>query len=130
MESLASWEVSVRLRRVVWLAHAANVEAKLRRLARVVKAKFNPNQHRVPRGNPDGGQWTSVGGGSGGVRIAQNIPPEEERDFEDGNPASEAELAAVNAEAQGLARRVREIDPSWNPSQSLNGARFNRKCHR
>lgn len=27
--------------------------------------KFNPNQPRVPAGNPDGGQWTD-GGGSGG----------------------------------------------------------------
>ena len=24
--------------------------------------RYNPNQPRVPRGNPDGGQWTSVGG--------------------------------------------------------------------
>ena len=55
MESLASWEVSARLKRVVWLAHASNVEAKLQRLAHVVKANFNLNQPRVPRGNPDGG---------------------------------------------------------------------------
>jgi hypothetical protein len=26
---------------------------------------FNPNQPRVPAGNPDGGQWTSEGGGGG-----------------------------------------------------------------
>jgi hypothetical protein len=26
--------------------------------------KFNPNQPRVPAGNPDGGQWTSGGNGS------------------------------------------------------------------
>jgi len=26
------------------------------------KANFNPNQPRVPKGNPDGGQWTRVGG--------------------------------------------------------------------
>jgi len=36
-------------------------------LARAFKAGFNPNQPRVPAGNPDGGQWTgSGGGGSGG----------------------------------------------------------------
>lgn len=27
--------------------------------------KFNPDQPRVPAGNPDGGQWTSGGGGEG-----------------------------------------------------------------
>jgi len=33
--------------------------------------RFNPNQPRVPAGNPDGGQWTSDGGSSGGARIIQ-----------------------------------------------------------
>lgn len=88
-------------------------------ISRVVKANFDPNQPRVPRGNPDGGQWTSVGGASPRIRIAQNVPPEEERDFEDASPASEAELAALNAEGQELIRRVREIDPTWSPRESL-----------
>ena len=118
MESRSSWEVSTALGRMAWLLRAENVLAKARHLARVAKANFDPNQPRVPRGNPDGGQWTRVGGGSGRVRIAQNIPPEEERDFEE-NPASEVELAAIRAEGQELARRVREIDPTWNPSRSL-----------
>lgn len=118
MESLASWEVSARLKRVVWLAHASNVEAKLQRLAHVVKANFNLNQPPVPRGNPDGGQWTSAGGGSGRVRLARAIPPEEERDFEDGNPASEAEFEAIEIERQELIRSVREIDPTWSPRQN------------
>lgn len=30
-----------------------------------VKANFSPDQPRVPGGNPDGGQWTSEGGGAG-----------------------------------------------------------------
>lgn len=30
------------------------------------KANFNPGQPRVPRGNPDGGQWTSGGGNFNG----------------------------------------------------------------
>ncbi len=30
------------------------------------KAGFDPNQPRVPRGQPDGGQWTDAGGGGGG----------------------------------------------------------------
>ena len=35
--------------------------AWLRKLAG--KANFDPNQPRVPAGNPDGGQWTDAGGG-------------------------------------------------------------------
>ncbi|MFH1158053.1 MAG: hypothetical protein V1721_04115, partial [Pseudomonadota bacterium] len=31
-----------------------------------LKAGFNPNQARVSRGDPDGGQWTGSGGGGGG----------------------------------------------------------------
>ncbi|MGA7458272.1 MAG: hypothetical protein WBW51_13265 [Methyloceanibacter sp.] len=48
------------MRSAVW---ASVVETKLRRLERVFKANFDPNQPRVPAGNPDGGQWTSTGGG-------------------------------------------------------------------
>ena len=36
------------------------------------KANFNPNQPRVPAGNPDGGQWTS-GGGAGGINDSRVI---------------------------------------------------------
>ncbi|MGH6768373.1 MAG: hypothetical protein ACRECO_05050, partial [Xanthobacteraceae bacterium] len=36
-------------------------ELRMRELRR--KANFNPKQPRVPTGNPDGGQWTSDGGG-------------------------------------------------------------------
>jgi hypothetical protein len=37
-------------------------------------ANFNPNQPRVPAGNPDGGQWTSEGGGgSGGINDTRVI---------------------------------------------------------
>ncbi len=45
------------------------------------KAGFDPGQPRVPAGNPDGGQWTGVGGqGARQVRLAgewpSNEPPE------------------------------------------------------
>lgn len=40
------------------------------------KANFNPGQPRVPKGNPDGGQWTDAGGSSGGEagRAGRNDP--------------------------------------------------------
>ena len=71
------------------------VETKLQALREAVKANFDPNQPRVPAGNPDGGQWTDAGGGTGGrlpsgpgtlldvgdseserVRLAQSDPPD------------------------------------------------------
>lgn len=44
-------------------------ELKFRRLLR--EKAYNPNQPRVPAGNPDGGEWTSGEGGSGRIRFAQ-----------------------------------------------------------
>ncbi|ETR76399.1 hypothetical protein X566_15620 [Afipia sp. P52-10] len=45
------------------------------------RSHYNPNQPRVPRGNPDGGEWTAAGGGSGAnregwIQVAQvGAPP-------------------------------------------------------
>lgn len=69
MQSQAGWQTGTQLRRVGWLLHAHRFETKCRVLDYAVKTNFNPNQPRVPAGNPDGG-----GGGGGGegnlVRIA------------------------------------------------------------
>jgi hypothetical protein len=40
------------------------------------KANFNPNQPRVPAGNPDGGQWTSEGGGINDPRAISDATPD------------------------------------------------------
>jgi hypothetical protein len=45
----------------------------LHRIA-LYRSHFNPNQPRVPAGNPDGGQWTSAGGGAG-MRLAAADKP-------------------------------------------------------
>jgi hypothetical protein len=39
------------------------------------KAGFDPNQPRVPRGQPDGGQWTDAGGGSRGSKPSADRAP-------------------------------------------------------
>jgi len=55
--------VLTALRRFHYQATAARVIAAAKRLAELHrKANFDPNQPRVPRGNPDGGQWTGEGG--------------------------------------------------------------------
>ena len=38
----------------------------LRKAAEAEEAKYSSDQPRVPRGNPDGGEWTEGSGGSGG----------------------------------------------------------------
>lgn len=51
--------------------------------ARAWQEKYDPNQPRVPAGNPDGGQWTNGGGGGrfgrnggdAGYEIPAHIPP-------------------------------------------------------
>ncbi|MFD0986539.1 hypothetical protein [Methyloligella solikamskensis] len=63
-----------RLHRLSWQIKAQAVEASFRRLVHAFK--YNPNQPRVPAGNPDGGQWTdgNGGGGGGGSAIASAEP--------------------------------------------------------
>ncbi|ODS02534.1 hypothetical protein AUC71_14695 [Methyloceanibacter marginalis] len=75
------------------------METKLQALRDAVK-RYDPNQPRVPAGNPEGGQWTDGGGGTGGrlpsgpgtlldvddspserVRLAANKPRNQRRDF-------------------------------------------------
>ena len=59
-----------------WHAAAMRVELTLIKLAHFYrKANFNPNQPRVPAGNPDGGQWTRdegvvVPGSPAGTEVA------------------------------------------------------------
>jgi hypothetical protein len=62
------------MRSLLW---ANVVEAKLHDLERALKANFNPNQPRVPAGNPDGGRWTSTGSGGGteSPKIPEGRPP-------------------------------------------------------
>jgi hypothetical protein len=70
-------DLSAKLLRLRSAVRASEVETRLKRLARAVEIHFDPNQPRVPEGNPDGGQWTDTGTGrtegrepgrSGGMR--------------------------------------------------------------
>jgi hypothetical protein len=63
--SAADWQTSLQLRRMRSLLWGKVAEARLRDLDCAIKA-FDPNQPRVPAGNPDGGQWTDGSGASSG----------------------------------------------------------------
>ncbi|MEM7192648.1 MAG: hypothetical protein AAF405_07215 [Pseudomonadota bacterium] len=97
---------------------------------------FDPNQPRVPAGNPNGGEWTRIGSPSGifsqffaadetrpaGTRVAG-------RSGSGGRPgprrnpsraAPEVFRDAREAEANRAIERVRKIDPGWWPSPTEN----------
>jgi hypothetical protein len=75
-----------------------------------VKA-YDPNQPRVPAGNPDGGQWTSGGGiGTPGpraqrIRIAGPLPTDDPPELPKERPStSEERTRAIKEVARRLAR--------------------------
>ncbi len=134
---LAEYQELLKLKSdMLWL----RLELKFRQLLR--DQKYRADQPRVPAGQPEGGQWTTDGGGgitdrrvlsdespdpiklgaryaegrrsSGGPRgpIIINGRPV------DPTPAQAARLAIAEAQAQSAIRRVQELDPSWKPPAS------------
>lgn len=105
-----------------------------------VAFKYNPDQPRVPAGNPDGGQWTSGGGeGSAGedslssdLERALDGLDDDSLDWATGRsrggagawpnatPAQQARLVASELQAQAAIRRVQEIDARWKPPASIS----------
>lgn len=66
--SVAGREALHALRRAYWFYRAYRVEKALLDLRDAVERKYgyDPNQPRVPAGNPHGGQWTEGGGSASG----------------------------------------------------------------
>lgn len=78
--SLAGLAASRALHRAYWFYRAYRVEKALLDLRDAVERKYNPDQPRVPAGDPRGGQWTAGGGGGRSsdqqrIRVAQNDDP-------------------------------------------------------
>ena len=107
------------LSRLRWRLAGLRMQTAILRLSVVLKAGFRPDQPRVPRGQPDGGQWMRLPGygqvqqvarrrsGGGQIRIGGRRHPI--------TPAQEVRLAqAYNAMRRAL-RDVGEVDPNWKP---------------
>jgi hypothetical protein len=100
---------------------------------------YDPNQPRVSKGHPDGGQWTETGRGESTSEILSDATPENEwiagsqyanmrgrgsvlvrignRWFEvEGGQA--VRLAAAQARQHDAIARVRELEPNWRPKPS------------
>ncbi len=90
-------------------------DIRFRRLLCALKA-YNPNQPRVPAGNPEGGQWARDEGLTDISASRRRGPTGRSSD---GTPGQQARLAIAEARARDAIRRVRELDPKWRPTPSF-----------
>jgi len=96
--ALALRAVTGGLLRLRWLAAATRFELAMHRHMRALK--YNPDQPRVPRGNPDGGQWTETDGngnpvGSSRVRLAGDVPTNDPPEIPKERPKTASERSAA-----------------------------------
>ncbi len=124
---------------------ALKVEIKLLRLRTAYKANFNPNQPRVPAGNPDGGQWTDTGVGRRRERIrglrqeardrerinrirlaqasGQKFPVMVVRNnrgqLRPATPAQATMLTVTQVNVNQALAAARRIKPDWRPTRSF-----------
>ena len=136
-QSEASQRTTLALRRVRAALASHILDVKFAALKRAVKA-FDPNQPRVPAGNPHGGRWTRIGGGGGPglgglllednpdnelprVRVAQARRGGRGRGRDAGATEAQIRIRDVReAQAREAIRRVQEIEPAWRPQSSAH----------
>ncbi len=106
-----------------WRLAGVGLQLKLLRLRLALKAGFDPNQPRVPAGEPDAGRWTDGGGGS--FRVAQRAPREGggrrriEGEYENATPAQQTRLEMSRVQADAAVARVTRADPTWRARPGL-----------
>lgn len=120
----------------VWRVAAVGLQLKLAKLRLVIERKYDPNQPRVPAGNPDGGRWTDAGsaasGSDGRFVVAQNMGRSGSRGrggFGPLTPSQEMRLEVSQARADAAVARVRNIDPGWLPSSGFSATVEGRISH-
>jgi len=91
--------------RLKWLAAATRVEIALRRHDWNLKYGFDPDQPRVPRGNPNGGEWTKDLSPDL-VRLAGEIPTNDAPELPKERPPTSRERSAALRAAAKLLRRL------------------------
>lgn len=94
-----------------WMVKDLKLELELRR----IRHKYSPDQPRVPKGNPDGGQWTSDAGKDGGDDRVQLDEISAARRAGQRQPTQEVRRDQARGRAQQAVERVRQLDPDWQP---------------
>lgn len=100
-----------------------NLFRMLRRAAEQQKAGFNPDQPRVPKGNPGGGEWARDAGKDGGGDRARSTDISAQRRIgprPPGTPAQHLRLDFASARAQEAITRVQQLDPNWRPASMMS----------
>jgi hypothetical protein len=100
--------INVCMLRLKWLRDATRFELAMRRHDWASKyGHYNPDQPRVPRGDPEGGQWTAEGTSSSRIRLAGDIPTGDSPEIpKEPPPTTRLRNIAIRALA---ARLVREF---------------------
>jgi len=99
--------------RLKWLAAATRFKLALHRHDRALKYGFNPDQPRVPRGNPDGGQWARIAGSNSSRmdnrgRYGANFPG--------ATHGQQVRLDLEIARTEDALRNIRQYDLTWKPN--------------
>ena len=74
---------------------------------------YNPNQPRVPRGNPDGGQWTRIAAAG---PFLPRISIRFGRDFPGTTSGQLHRLGQAIARTERALEGIRQYEPNWRPS--------------
>jgi len=82
--------------------------------------KYSPGQPRVPAGNPDGGQWTDGGGGSGGKQPEERLAG---RARGRSGPRNLTPVQRINRRRISAAKRnISQINPSETYLEPVGGS--------
>jgi hypothetical protein len=100
--------------RLKWLRAATRFEIAAHRHGLALKYGYDPAQPRVPRGKPDGGQWTDAGGGTsrgdrrspGLIRLAGEIPTGDSPEIPKKRPAKSKDRTKAKKTAARLLGQV------------------------
>ncbi len=100
---------------------ALQFEVKLMRFALLLK-RFDPDQLRIPAGNPNGGRWT----GDDRVQAANRSGPRYGRpdlrvpNFSGAPPVQQFRLTQTAISVSQAAKRTQQLDPARRPPSSIS----------
>jgi hypothetical protein len=101
---------------LLWLRREL-AEVKFALAMRRIAHKYDPDQPRAPKGDPDGGQWVRDAGKAGGDDRSRSTDLSAARRASSRRSQTTQEIQRDQARgrAQQAIERVRQLDPDWQP---------------